>query len=144
MRLLITVIALLALTGCSNSVTRESHGKETEAVKDFIVAAELPEVAKIKLDGEIRYIYVNDDFVVLPTRKDYYLVEFRGTCYQLRSRHWTSDMIDIRVTKRLLYAKFDTIRGCVVGRIYELSEPQLEELRYLGDAPGEEQFIDTP
>ena len=144
MRLLITIIALLTLTGCSHSGTREQHGKETEAVKDFIVAAELPEVAKIHLDDEIRYFYVNDDFVVLPTRKDYYLVEFRGTCYQLRSRHWTSDMIDIRVTKRLLYAKFDTIRGCVVGRIYELSEPQLEELRYLGDAPGEGQFIDTP
>ena len=144
MRLLITVIALLALTGCSHSGTRERHGKETEAVKDFIAAAELPEVGKIYLDDEIRYFYVNDDFVVIPTKNDYYLVEFRGTCYQLRSRRWTSDMIDIRVTKRLLYAKFDTIRGCVVGRIYELSDAQLEELRYLGDAPGEEQFIDPP
>ena len=144
MRLLITVIVLLTLTGCSHSVTRESHGKETEAVKDFIAAAELPEVAKIRLDDEIRYFYVNDDFVIIPMRKDYYLVEFRGTCYQLRAKHWTSDMVDFRVTKRLLYAKFDTIRGCVVGTIYELSEAQLEELRYLGDAPGEEQFIDTP
>jgi hypothetical protein len=144
MRLLITVIALLALTGCSHSGTREQHGKETEAVKDFIVAAELPEVAKIYMVDEIRYFYVNDDFVIIPSKNDYYLVEFRGTCYQLRSRYWTSDMIDIRVTKRLLYAKFDTIRGCVVGRIYEISGPQLEELRYLGDAPGAGQFIDTP
>ena len=50
-------------------------------------------------------------------------------------------MIDIRVSGRILYADFDTIRGCSIGKIYELPEAQLEELRVLGDAPGNDVFI---
>ncbi len=141
MKLPIAVITSLALCACSAPVTRKSPGKEIEAVRDFVVASELLEVDKIHRHDQIKYLYVNDFFVVVPARNSHFLIEFRGLCSELRSPTWTSGMVDIRVNARLLYAGFDTIRGCVIGKIYPLSEPQLEELRYLGDAPGEEQFI---
>lgn len=131
----------MALMACATTVEPVSPGKELEAVRDFVVATELQEVDNFHRYDQIKYLYVNDYYVVVPTKRGDYLVEFRGRCTELRSPRWTSDMIDIRVSARLLYAGFDTIRGCVIGKIYPLSEPQLEELRYLGDAPGNEQFI---
>jgi len=141
MRLQVAVTTSLALTACATTVEPVSPGKELEAVRDFIVATELREVDNMHRYDQLKYLYVNDYYVVVPTKRGDFLIEFRGRCTELRSPKWTGDMIDIRVSTRLLYAGFDTIRGCVIRKIYPLSEPQLEELRYLGDAPGNEQFI---
>ncbi len=142
MRIHIAVATLLVLTACADSggmIT--APGKELEAVRDFVVASELQEVGMIRRYNQIKYLYVNDLFIVLPTHREHYLIEFRGPCTELRRRLWTADMIDIRVSGRILYADFDTIRGCSIGKIYELPEAQLEELRVLGDAPGNDVFI---
>lgn len=77
------------------------------------------------------YLYVNKYFVVMPAGRDHYLIEFRGPCDALRRRKWTSDMIDIRVSARVLHADHDTLRGCNIDKIYELTEPQLVELSTL-------------
>jgi hypothetical protein len=135
------VLALLALSACSTSPPRQWPGKETEAVRDFVLVSELHEVDRVRRYDQMKYLYVNDFFVVFQTRRGDYLMEIRGRCTELRSRLWTSDMIDIRASTRVLYAGHDTIRGCVIDKIYELPEPQLEELRLLGDAPGEDEFI---
>lgn len=135
----------LALTACASTNSGPSWpGKENEAVLDFIVASELVEVNLIHLNEPIKYMYVNDNFVVVPTRRGDYLVGFRGRCTELRKRKYTADMIDIRVSARVLHADFDTIRGCRIGKIYELTELQFQELAALGDAPGEEVFIPEP
>lgn len=141
MRLHIAILALLALSACTSSSPRKWPGKETEAVRDFVVVSELYEVDRIRLYEQMKYLYVNDFFIVFQTSRGDYLMELRGRCTELRRRFWTSDMIDIRVSARVLYAGHDTIRGCVIDKIYELPEPQLEELRLLGDAPGEDEFI---
>ena len=141
MRLHIAVIVALALTACSTSSQFAKPGKETEAVRDFVVATELQQVKKVRIYEQMKYLYVNDDFIVLPTSRGDFLVEFRGPCTELRSRLWTADMIDIRVSARVLFSGHDTIRGCVIGKFYELPEPQLEELRVLGDAPGSNVYI---
>ena len=141
MRLHIAVLVLLALSACSTAGTVQWPGKELEAVRDFVVVTELKEVKKIRLYEQMKYLFVNDFFIVFQTSRGDYLIEFRGRCTELRRRHWTADMIDIRVSARMLYAGHDTIRGCVIGKIFELPEPHLEELRLLGDAPGENQFI---
>ena len=134
MRIYIAVFATLILAACSGTVSKLGPGKETEAVRDFVVASELEEVTRIRITNQVKYQYVNDYFIVFPTRRGDYLIEFRGRCSELRSRVWTADMVDIRVSTRALYADYDTLRGCSIGTIYELPEAQLEELKQLGDA----------
>ena len=141
MRLHITVVISLALTACSAPVEKLSPGKETEAVRDFVVVSELKQIDRIRRYEQIKYLYVNDFFIVFPTRRLDYLIEFRGRCTELRRRQWTSDMIDIRTSGRIIYAGSDTLRGCVIDKIWELPEAQLEELRVLGDAPGNDEFM---
>ena len=142
MKVTIAVFLSLGVSACS-SLPSEAHwpGKENEAVLDFIVASELQEVRIIHLNEPIKYLYVNDNFVVVPTRRGDYLVGFRGRCSELRTRKYTADMIDIRVSARVLHSDFDTIRGCKIGAIYELSDLQFKELSALGDAPGQEQYL---
>ena len=142
MRNYIAVVTLLLLTACTNSGgTVTAPGKELEAVRDFVVAVELEEVNMIRRSDQLKYLYVNDYFIILQTRRGDYLVEMKGRCAVLQSRKWSSDMIDIRTSTRMLYADFDTIRGCAIDTIYILPEAQLEELRVLGDAPGNDVFI---
>ena len=141
MRLIPILIVTLTLTACGGTVTRVGPGKELEAVNDFVAASQLEEVHRIRLYDQIKWLYVNDHYVVLPERRGSHLIEFRSRCDELRETRWTVGMIDHRVSSRYLYSDHDTIRGCVIGHIYELSDAQLEELRYLGDAPGEEVFM---
>ena len=143
MRIHIAVFLILALAGCSTSVERISPGKDVEAVRDFVVASELPEFNNLRLTEQIKVLYVNDFFVIIPMRRDKYLIEFRGRCAELRERKWVADMVDVRVNAKMLYSDYDTIRGCVIGKIYALEESQLEELRVLGDAPGNEISVST-
>jgi len=136
MRVVIAAGAALVLAACGSSGHRVMPGKQVDAVRDFVVVNELPEVDQIRNFDQVKYLYVNDYFVVFPTKSDPYLIEFQGRCDELRQRYWTSDMIDIRVTANSLHADYDTLRGCKIDKIYELSEPQLNELRHLGDPPG--------
>ena len=138
MRLHITALTLLALCACVTSGEVTSPGKDLEAVRDFVIASELQELNSIRLNEQIKILYVNDYYVIVPNRRDQYLIEFRGRCSELRERRWLSGMIDIRVNAKMLYSDYDTIRGCVIGKIFEIEESQLEELRVLGDAPGNE------
>ena len=145
MRLQVAAVVSLALTACASTNSGPSWpGKENEAVLDFIVASELVEIRTLRLSEPIKYMYVNDNFVVVPVRRGDYLVGFRGRCTELRKRKYTADMIDIRVSVRVLHADYDTIRGCRIGKIYELTELQFKELAALGDAPGDEVFIPEP
>ena len=143
MRLHIAVILALAVTGCAISGDVTIPGKDLEAVRDFVVASELQEINSVRLHEQIKILYVNDYYVILPNRRDKYLIEFRGRCAELRERKWVADMIDVRVNSKMLYSDHDTIRGCVIGTIYEIEESQLEELRVLGDAPGNRIAVST-
>ena len=79
--------------------------------------------------------------MLVPTRRDDYLVEFQRDCRALRNTEITPDMVDVRQNRNVLRAKFDTIRGCRIARIYEISKAQSNELKVLGDAPGDEIFL---
>ena len=142
MRITTILTATLILTACAGTATRvSSPGKELEAVHDFVAASQLVEVERLRLYDEIKMLYVNDHFIIIPERRGHHLIQFRSRCDELQERQWAAGMIDRRVSSRYLYSDHDTIRGCVIGHIYELSNAQLEELRYLGDAPGEEVFM---
>ena len=141
MPLFLIVGGCFAAGACSGTVSKEGPGEEVEGVRDFIASAELVEVDRIRNFEKVTYRYVNDYFVTMPTRRKDYLIEFKSRCTELRRQKWSSDMIDFRVSARVLHADFDTIRGCKIDRIYELSDAQLAELQRLGDAPGEEVFL---
>lgn len=120
MRLTTISIALLTLAACGGTVTRLGPGKELEAVHDFVAASQLVEVQRIRLYDQLRWVYVNDHFVVLPERRGNHLVQFCSRCDELRVPQWTGSMVDHRVSARYLYSDHDTIRGCVIRHIYEL------------------------
>ncbi len=130
--------ALLLIAGCSSTSTQP---QEIEAVRDFVAAAQLEEVSEIRLRKTLRYTYVNDRYVTVPTRQGDYLVELRRDCFELRQNDFTPEMVDGRDNQNVLRARFDTIRGCYIGTIYEITESQREELRDLGDAPGDEIYL---
>jgi hypothetical protein len=130
--------SLLAASGCSFNLF---DAEETEAVRDFIFANDLEEVEQIRFFQNFSYTYVNDNYVTIPTNSGDYLVEFTRSCPELRQMQFTSDMVDRRDDNRTLRARFDTIRGCRIGKIYQITEEQRDELSALGDAPGEESYL---
>jgi Family of unknown function (DUF6491) len=134
----VVIAAALATGGCSFNLF---EAEETEAVRDFIYANDLEEVEQIRFFQNYTYTYVNDNYVTIPTNSGDYLVEFTRTCPELRQMHFTSEMVDYRDDNRNLRARFDTIRGCRIGKIYQISEEQMDELSALGDAPGEESYL---
>lgn len=136
--LIIPALALLA--ACATPY----DPREIEAVRDFVVAAELKQVDRVRLYGQLNYTYVNDRYIMIPTRRGDYLAELRQTCRELRSNEFTPDMVDRRDSDHYIRARFDTIRGCRIDTIYEITEAQREEIRVLGDAPGENVFIPEP
>lgn len=135
----IQVLPMLLLTAACSSTTQRPQ--EIEAVRDYVVANELEEVTEIRLREQMSYTYVNDRFVTIPTRRGDYLVEFNRDCWELRQINFTSTMVDVRDNQNVLRARFDTIRGCRIGTMYEITEAQREELKALGDAPGDDIFL---
>ena len=63
-----------------------------------------------------------------------YLVEFARRCYELRDN--TRIVPDQRWDASKIRARFDTIRGCRVAKIYALTEAEIAELENIGEAPG--------
>ena len=131
-------VALLALTSACSTTLDE---QEIEATRDFVVANQLPEVDEIRLYEQLNYRVINQYFVTVETRRGDYLIEFNTRCSALTQREFQPHMVDVRRDPNRVHARFDTIRGCIIGKIYEVTEEQREELRQLGDAPGDEYFL---
>jgi len=130
--------AALLITACSSTSTQP---QEIEAVRDFVAATELEEVNEIRLTQQLSYTYVNDRYVIVPTRRGDYLLELRRDCFELRRNDFTPEMVDVRDNQNVLRSRFDTIRGCYIASMYEITDSQREELRDLGDAPGDEIYL---
>ena len=131
MKSLFAICAPLFLIACASSSSPSPEGRYVESVRDFIEVSQLTEVDLIRHQEQTKYLYVNQYFVVMPAGRDHYLIEFRKPCEAMTRRVWTGDMIDIRVSARVLHADHDTLRGCNIDKIYELSEAQLHELSTL-------------
>ena len=131
-------VLLLVLTSACSTLQDE---QEIEATRDFVAANQLQTVDEIRLYQQLNYRIINDYFVTVETRRGDYLVEFRTRCRALTQREFQPHMVDVRRDPSRVRARFDTIRGCIIGAIYEVSEEQRDELRQLGDAPGEEIFL---
>ncbi len=124
--------ALLAVTLSACAAPREDPVQQ--AIEDFVAVSELPEATEIRHRDQLHYEALNDYHVILKDRKNSYLVRFNRRCVELRDLSRITP--DVRYESRVLRAKFDTIRGCRIDKIYPLNEGQVEELKSLGDVPG--------
>jgi hypothetical protein len=106
----------------------------SETVEDYVVATQLRDVNLIRKTDRDSWQYVNDQYIIYRGRPHDYLIEFKHNCGGLddNGRLPPADIIhdhrNIRTT--------DTIRGCIVEKIYAISSGQRKELRQLGQPQG--------
>ena len=130
MRYLI-ILAATGLTACASEP--EEIPPDVLAIQDYVAVAELTEVDKLKTDSTAHpQMLGNERYVFWVARRDTYLVEFARDCWELRDRNV---LADVRRDQNYLRARRDTIRGCRIGRAFEVNEGQIEEIRNLGEAP---------
>lgn len=125
----IVPVVVLMLAGCSTSEVRP----EVAAVRDLIALEQPPQVDQIRLLNQLYYQYLNDYYVTVTQGRRLYLVEFSARCRALRRSEYTPSMVDTRRHAKQINAKWDTIRGCPIDRIFTLSAAQLEEIRELNE-----------
>jgi hypothetical protein len=125
------LVGLLLLAACATSHQEE----RINAVKDFVEVAGLAQVESIGTYGELDQEILNDEYVIVSTRKQHYLLEYMRRCFDDPFTNRVKP--DVRYDARRLYARTDTFRGCRIKALYEITPDQAEELRNLGTAPGE-------
>ena len=119
---------------CACATTSDQH--ITDAVTDFIQVAELTPENTIRIRRGYNYTVISQRYVTLKSHNDYYLAEFTRDCRELDDQ--TRVPPDYRYDANVLRARFDTIRGCRIAKLYPIEEWQAEELKDLGDAPGDQ------
>lgn len=131
------LVATAVLAACAGQDSKEptEADKAVQAVRDLIEVRGLQEVDRIKTSGRDSWNSIENWFLIYETRRDTYLVEFNRRCYELDDD--TRIVMDERWDSSAVRARFDTIRGCRIGRIYLLNEEDVAELENIGEAPGE-------
>lgn len=128
-RTMLMVLAAL-LAACA---TQTGPGPDREAVQDFVAVRGLEEVDEIRTDTSNSWEELNNYYLIYKARRAEYLVEFTRKCWELDEQRVIADK---RWDARTIRARFDTIRGCRISKIYALTEGELIELRELGESPG--------
>ncbi len=133
----IHLIVLALLAACASGP--DEIPADVLAIQDYIAVAELPEVDKIRTSRDAGMEKLgNRRYIFLKARRKTYLVEFGRDCWELYddTRLATDPLTwDQRHDANYLRPRMDTIRGCRIGRAFELNEGQVEEIRNLGEAP---------
>lgn len=127
---LTAVLTVTLLLGCAG----QPGASVTDAVDDFIVVSELEALDVARFRYQFNYKIITDEYVVLTSRGDYYLAQFRRRCRELDQSEFPPD---IRFDRNKLRAGIDTIRGCRIDRLFAIDEAQAQELDILGKGPGE-------
>ncbi len=127
-----SLLVLMFLAACATTGQEE----KINAVKDFIEVNELEKVAKIRTIDQLGQRVLNDRYVIVNTRRDQYLLEYSYPC---RDDPFTRrPKPDIRRDSTAIYAGSDTFRGGQIRARYPITEDQAEELKNIGEAPGEQ------
>ena len=135
MRMLPALIATAILGACAAQEEREKQIEEAvQAVRDFIEVRDLSAIDKMPSSSSDSWESIENHFLIYRGRKSSYLVEFSRRCYELDDD--TRIVADKRWDSGHIHAKYETIRGCRIHRIYALSEAEAEEVSRLGEAPG--------
>jgi len=124
---------VLVLGACASDRVYNVPAEET--VTDYVVANQLIEVNEIRKTDRDSWQYVNDRYLIYRGRPNDYLVELKHTCESLDDNSILPPT-DLIHDHRYLRTT-DTFRGCIVERIYAISNNQRIELRNLGVSPGQ-------
>jgi hypothetical protein len=102
-----------------------------EAVADFIAVSELQQQDTIRTARQWGFDELGDRYAIVDSGKEKYLVEFRRRCHELDQNTVTPD---VRYQRNVLRARFDTIRGCAIWRLYAIDDAPAQELQQLVNA----------
>jgi hypothetical protein len=127
----LTVFTTLILAACASQEEQVTQDTE-QAVRDFIAVRGLPEADKIRTDGNDRWKKIDQNFVIYEKRKEAFLIEFSRRCHELDE---TPVVADVRHGNEI-QARFDTLRGCRIAKMYALNEAEVIELQDIGESPG--------
>ncbi|MDH3351018.1 MAG: DUF6491 family protein [Gammaproteobacteria bacterium] len=132
--MLITASALITACAAHDANDSTSRQDQVQAVRDFIDVRQLEEMDAIESRAQDSWESIDDYFLIYKGRNDTYLVDFDRRCWELSDN--SRIVADERWDSRRIRARFDTIRGCRIHRIYALTEAEAAELKSLGEAPG--------
>ncbi len=127
----LAIVAML-LSACAAQEEAPTQDEE-QAVRDYILVRGLPEVKEIRSTSDDNWDELDAHFIIYETRRDAYLVEFVRACYELSDNRIVADK---RWDLNTINARFDTIRGCRIDKIFALTESDVAELKTLGESPG--------
>lgn len=120
---------MVCVLGLVSACAGTAH-ERPDPIEDFVVVNELESVGSIRTFGtqQLQHTRLNDSYLILESRRDYYLLEYRTPCRDL-----SSDIVrpDIRRDSSTISAGVDTYRGCVIGALYPIDEGQAEELKQI-------------
>jgi len=134
MKQVMQILVLAGLTACASQEAEQARQEEDQAVRDFIAVRGLEELDKIRTGDSQGWDKIADKFLVYNTRRASYLFEFWRRCRELDDN--TEITPDVRRERNTIYARYETLRGCQIHKIYALTEADAIELRDLGEAPG--------
>jgi len=128
------VALMAALVACASQETTQIREEQDQAIRDFIAVRGLQELAKIRSSGSEGWDRLSDHFIIYNTRRGSFLFEFARRCYELDDASRVTP--DVRADPNAIRARFETLRGCSIHKIYALTKAEGAELRELGEAPG--------
>ncbi len=130
------VSAAFFLAACASQDEQPEASTQdvNQAVRDFIDLRELEELNALQSGTSDSWRQVNEKFIIYSGRRVTFLIEFGRRCYELNDN--TRIVPDRRTDSNTISARFDTIRGCRIARIYGLTEDEAAELENIGEAPG--------
>lgn len=134
MKAALLVSAALLLTACAAPQDMVTEDKE-QAIHDYIAVRGLSSVDKMRTSTRDKWSQLDPKFLVFETRSEAFLVEFTRRCHELNE---TPVVADVRREANVIRARFDTLVGCRIANIYELTEADVAELESIGVSPGQE------
>ena len=136
MKKTIYLLGIILFAGCASQEEQDDPSTQdtTQAVRDFIELRELEELDSLRSGTRDGWSLIDEIFILYHARNDTYLVEFARRCWELRDH--TRITPDQRWDPNVIRARFDTIRGCRIAKIYGLTEAEIAELENIGEAPG--------
>lgn len=132
--LLLAVVVLGACATKDTSQKQTVERRQNQSILDFIEVRGLQETDKIRSTERDGWDSVTMSYIIYKARRDRYLVEFSRPCYELRDNREVTP--DLRANANIIRAKFDTLRGCRIARIFPLTPDEADELGNIGEAVG--------
>ena len=130
---LITIAFATALLSACASQDRATTQDTEQAVRDFIDVRELAEAEDMRTSNNDSWEEIDENFIIYEARSETYLLEFVRRCHELNQ---VPVVPDVRKSGNTVRARFDTLRGCRIAKMFPLTEGEVAELKAIGESPG--------